>query len=241
VTEGDDSKRLRVPLRVHHVSATTRLRRVLVPASPLAGTHLTALLWQHAGALFTSRGEVVRLGALFRLAAVSPHSAVFLPLRDDPPPAGSFAESWGSQSGLADLVVHRQDVPLRPSAWPSVRGRLRRGVPHTALAPAPRELHATGCRVPDRLTVAEHAGTVLLTGAAADLLRAGDDLTACADFSVVNPAVRPAAGPVVMSQFRGPDVGHRSDLRRDTSWECDILVEDDVAARLTAARSGALP
>jgi hypothetical protein len=234
--DGDPGGRMRLRMRVHEVSRSTRFRRVLTPCSPLARTHLAAVLWHHTGALFSCRADLLRLGALFRLAATSPHSAVFLLLRDNRPAPGSPAESWARATGLTDLVVVRSDVPLPPSAWPATRARMRRGphpgALHTMLAPAPRPLpQPQPRRRPDRLTVAEHADTVLLSGAAAALHVAGDELTACGNLVAIDPDIHRFGGPVPLSQFRGHDPRLHAGQRRDTTWECDILAEDTIFHR----------
>jgi hypothetical protein len=233
VDDTRDDDRVRLRMRVHEVSRTAHLRRVLTPSAPLRATHLTGLLWRHSGALVTSGPDLLRLGAMFRLAGVSPHSAVFVPLRENVPEPGDLAESWGRESGLADLLVVRDDVPLRPAAWPGVRRRLRAdtGTPQVMDAPAPREHPAPeGCGPrPDGLTVAEHADTVVMSGPAADLLRAGDELTACGRLATADPGVRDEPGPTALSQFRGPDLRMRPGQRRDTTWECDIVVAGGVA------------
>src|SRR4051794_10465176 len=109
-------------MRVHHLPGHNSLHRVLMPVAPLSRTHITKVLWHHSGALIGSRADLLRLGALFRLAAVSPHSVVYLPLRRN---ARSEAVTyWRAGQGLADLVIVRSEASLRPSAWPALRSRL---------------------------------------------------------------------------------------------------------------------
>jgi hypothetical protein len=228
-------QRMRLRMRVHEVSRTTAFRRVLTPAFALGGTHLTRLLWNQSGALFSCRADLLRLGALFRLAATSPHSAVWLPLRANRPEPASLVELWGRDNrGLADLVVVRAGVPLRPSAWPRVRERVRAsGALRTMRSPAPRPVpELQGCRRPDGLVVAEHAGTVFMSGAAADLLVAGDGLTDCGDLVADDPDIHRFGGPVTFGQFRGPDPRLVPGRRRDTTWECDVLAEDQFFHRV---------
>jgi hypothetical protein len=209
-------------------------------AAPLRNTYLTKVLWEHTGALVSSRADLLRLGALLRLAAVSPHSAVFLPLRQNRP--GNTVVHWAMTQGLADLLIVRRDVPLRPSTWPAIRARLRRG-PHrgvlsTMLTPAPR----FPLRVPDwdwkrhQLSVSEYAETLVLSGSSQALHNAGDELTWCGNEVAVNSDIRRYGGPALLSQFNGP--ADRPG-RRDASWECMILAEDQIFHRnrwLTATR-----
>jgi hypothetical protein len=218
---------MRLRVRVHEVSGGGRLRRVVVPATPLRDTHLTNLLTYHSGALFSSRADLLRLGALFRLAAISPHSAVFLPLRANVP--SEFAASWGRDSGLADLLVVRRDVPLRASAWPAIRARLHHGA-HPGRAAT---MHAPAPREPDpeqpwdwprhRLSVAEYAGTVIFSATSRGLHEAGDELTWCGNAVAVNIDIHRFGGPAALSQFAG-GVWHTG--RPEDDWECDILAED---------------
>ncbi|GGM54924.1 hypothetical protein ACFFX1_19460 [Dactylosporangium sucinum] len=209
-------------MTVHDLGGSARLQRVLVPGDPLRRTHQSRMLWRHTGALIGSRADLLRLGALVRLAAVSPHSALYVPLRGNP--RSAYAEEWR----LADLVVVRTDVPLRRSAWPDVRARLRRGRSRTMDTPAPREE-----RRPDdwrrdgrALGVTEHAETVFLAGTAEALLEAGDELTWCGNQVAVNRDIHRWGGPALLSQFVGPD--RHTGPRRDTSWQCMVLAEDEL-------------
>jgi hypothetical protein len=230
---------MRLRVRRHRVPGGAALRYVIVPAAPLRGTHITKLVGHHTGALIGSRADLLRLGALFRLAAVSPHSALFLPLRA--PEATGTAGYWAETQGLADLLVLRRDVGLRPSAWPGIRAGLRRGPhpgsPATVVAPAPRP-RSGGQSWEWRLRhleVAEYAETVLLTGGSRDLFEAGDELTRCGDRVAVDSEIRRHGGPAMLGQFAGSE---RSAGRRGTGWECMILAEDEIfhRARWAAGR-----
>jgi hypothetical protein len=108
VVDRSGAARMRLRMRVHYVSGNTRLQRVVMTAAPLRHT----------------RADLLRLGALFRLAAVSPHSAVFVPLRANR--VGEWVAPWADSQGLADLAIVRRNVHLRPSNWPSIRARLGR-------------------------------------------------------------------------------------------------------------------
>lgn len=217
---------------VHELGGGARLRQVLTPRDPLRRTHQTRLLWAHTGALVGSRADLLRLGALIRLAAVSPHSVVFLPLRANP--RSAYVEHWAEIQGLADLVVLRTDVPLRRSAWPAVRARLRRGRPRTVDTPAPREERRPDDWRRDRLDlgVTEFAETVFLAGTAEALLEAGDEVTRCGNEVAVHRDIHRFGGPALLSQFVGPD--RHAGPRRDEAWECMVLAEDELFRRARA-------
>lgn len=234
---------MRLRMRVHHVPGRTCLQRVLQPVVPLSRTHITKVLWQYSGALIGSRADLLRLGALFRLAATSPHSVVYLPLRRN---AQSEAVSyWAAHQGLADLVIARSEASLRPSAWPALRARLRHGpkagVLTTMRAPAPRSPDERQ-PLPDwewerrRLRATEHADTLLLSGSAAALHDAGDELTWCGEQVAGNADIHRFGGPVAFSQFNGPD---RRAGRRDGSWHFMVLAEDSIFHRSRRLRAAA--
>ncbi len=226
VVDAPEATRMRLRMRVHHVSGAHRLRRVVTVAAALRRTHITKVLWQHSGALISCRADLLRLGAVFRLAAASPHSAVFLPLRANP--VGTWEAHWAGGHGLADLVIVRQDVHLRPSAWHSVRARLGGGAGRLSavLTPAPRpSVHNQDWDWQRQLlSVAEHGDTMLLSGRPEALFHAGDELTRCGNEVAVNRDIRRYGGPALLGQFNGP--GHRTG-RRDASWECMILAVDE--------------
>jgi len=220
--------RMRLRMRVHHLPGHTLLRRVLMPANPLSRTHISKVHWRHSGALIGSRADLLRLGALFRLAATSPHSVVYLPLRGNTL-SEAFAY-WARDPGVADLVIARDEASLRPSAWPALRARLRRSVPATMRAPAARPRPDTPQRHWEHLHLraAEHADTLLLSGTARALLDAGDELTWCGDQVAVNSEIHRFGGPAGLSQFNGPD---RRAGRRDGSWHFMVLAEDPLFRR----------
>ncbi|WP_144125661.1 hypothetical protein [Catellatospora sichuanensis] len=225
-----ERRRTALRVRVHAVPGQSRLRRVVVPDPPLRDTHQSLLLWQHTGALTASRADLWRLGALFRLAAVSPHTAVHVPLRRNP--RDEHAEFWSREQGLGDLLIMRGDVGLRPAHWTALRTRLGRGPRPGRLAfmsvPPPRppvaepgwdwREHALG--------VHEHGDTVFWSGTARALYAAGDDLTWCSGQVSRHVDIRRHGGPALLSQWTGPGRPDRSAGRRDTSWECMILAVD---------------
>ncbi|GAA1423293.1 hypothetical protein GCM10009662_83140 [Catellatospora coxensis] len=217
-------------VRVHALPGGTGLRRVVVPDPALRDTYQTLLLWQHTGALTASRADLWRLGALFRFAAVSPHSAVYVPLRRNP--RDKHAEYWSNEQGLGDLVIMRRDVALRPAHWTAVRARLGRG-PRPGRAalvsvPSPRP----PCPEPGwdwrehALAVAEHGNTLFWSGTARALYAAGDDLAWCSGQVSRHVDIRRYGGPALLSQWTGPGWPFGSIDRRDETWECMILAVD---------------
>ncbi|MFI5541817.1 hypothetical protein ACIA5H_36140 [Nocardia sp. NPDC051900] len=91
------------------------------------------------GYLNASRADLLRLGALFRVAATSSHSAIFIPV-----PPGALPRTF------ADYHIHplpvlltREGTGLRPSDWPNLRHGMRR-------ASAPVQVTAPAARSPDR-------------------------------------------------------------------------------------------
>lgn len=219
--------RMRLRVRVHAVYRQAQLHRVIMMRSPLPDTCLTTILSWHCGALTSNRADLLRIGALFRLAAISPHSAVYLPLRaNKPTEATGF---WIRENGAADLVIVRSDALLRPSDWPEIRARLRHGprpgVPHKMLAPAPRPLTAEmlGDWTRPQLSVAEYAETVFVRASPRDLHEAGDLLTMCGDDVAVNKDIHRFGGPALLSVLKGRI---RRTGRQEDQWECDILAED---------------
>jgi hypothetical protein len=219
---------MHVRMQVNPLPGHTARQRILVPADPLSRLHITKVLWQHSGALIGSRADLLRLGALFRLAATSPHSIVYLPLRDN---AQSEAVTyWARDPGLADLVIARSDTSPRPSAWPSLRTRVRRGLLTTMRTPPPRPPTSP----PEwewksrQLRAEEHADTLLLSGSPQALHDAGDELTRCGDQVAVNTDIHRFGGPAFLSQFNGPE---RRPGRRDASWHFMVLAEDHIFQR----------
>ncbi|MFD7652425.1 hypothetical protein ACFV4N_00390 [Actinosynnema sp. NPDC059797] len=81
---------MRSSVIAHPVVHRAPLHRVLVPAARLRDTRAGST--DHRCVPLTgSRADLLRLGALVRLAAVSRHSAVHVPLGTGPPAGGCTA------------------------------------------------------------------------------------------------------------------------------------------------------
>jgi hypothetical protein len=131
------------------------LHRVLVPAAPLRN------LWVRPpepiigmATVTGTRADLLRLGALVRMGDARP----------------------------VDLLVVRRDVGLRPSGWPGVRRALRRSTARPGRFTTPpartdevwREWEWTGSH---RITLAEHASTLVVSSTGRSLHRLGDLFT----------------------------------------------------------------
>lgn len=157
--------------------AGRRLNRILTPAAPLRSTYVHPIV-VHWGFIQSSRADILRLGALVRLAAVSPHTAVHIPA---PPDAADHPDFLGRTPTA--LLVARDDTGLRPSDWPRLRARTHHGpvpgTPRTVTTPAPRSPvqrpRWSTARHPERM--AEHAGTLFVTARPSALFAIGDELT----------------------------------------------------------------
>lgn len=128
-----DSLRVRVVVQKVRLAGTKY--RVIRPAEPLrngalyrAGSHYE---------MYVDRTDGRRIGTLWLLAARSPRSLVYLPMRATPPVPGIGVDG----ERPLDLVLAPRTAPLRPSRWKRIRACLR-------AANAARELHTAG--VPER-------------------------------------------------------------------------------------------
>ncbi|MFB7945506.1 hypothetical protein ACFC6L_11330 [Kitasatospora phosalacinea] len=173
-TGGGGRMRLRVTSRP--VSTGSHLARVLDTGPMLRNTFFHPPdVW--IGYLYANRADLLRLGALFRVAASSPHSAVHVPAA---PGAGPGPGPLDARR--TSLLVAREDTGLRPSDWPALRRAPRRGgTPLTVTAPAPRPadrpdgVRRSADRHPARYV--EHAGTSFVLARPELLFRMGDSLT----------------------------------------------------------------
>ncbi|TNY37966.1 hypothetical protein [Thermomonospora catenispora] len=172
---------MRLPLTSYRTPGPGELRRVLEPRRPLRNLWLRSPHQSGYGMVVGSRADLLRLGALVRLAAVSGHSAVHVPAPAGEPPA--FVAHWLHLGETPmDLLIVRDDVRLRPSAWPRVRRRIHkgpaRGRPLTAQAPAARSPRSPRPWEKDALiSLRAHGTALVLSGSARALHLAGDELT----------------------------------------------------------------
>jgi hypothetical protein len=79
-----------------------------------------------------------------------------------------------------------------------------------------------------RLSVAEHGETMVLSGWPEALYYAGDELTRCGNEVAVDGEIHRYGGPALLGQFNGP--GYRAG-RRDATWECMVLAVDEIFHR----------
>ena len=126
---------MRIKIIVQHVRLGIERYRVIRPATPLSN----AALHDHGGdtySMYVDRMDGRRVGTLWLLAARSPRSLVYLPMRATPVPPGIR----GLPERPLDLVLAHHSLQFPPSRWKQVRKRMTAGN-------APRELQAAG--VPD--------------------------------------------------------------------------------------------
>lgn len=157
------------------------LTRILSTGPMLRNTFVYPPHFQ-VGYLTASRADLLRLGALFRIAATSSHSAIHIPL----PPGARPMTFAGSDTHPLPVLLAREDTGLRPSDWPALRHRMRHNsAPLRATAPParspdrPDDVVRRADRHPARF--AEHAATIVITARAELLFWMGDWLTAFGD------------------------------------------------------------
>jgi len=102
--------RMRLHVTSHPVAdPERRLARVLTPSQPLRNTYIYPSTYR-IGEFRSNRADLLRLGALIRVAAASPHSAVHIPV-----PAGG-AEHQNHMGG--NISRPPSDFPMASwSAW----------------------------------------------------------------------------------------------------------------------------
>ncbi|WP_174567381.1 hypothetical protein, partial [Actinomadura kijaniata] len=111
--------------------------RVIRPAKPLNNAALHDHGFNHYD-MYVDRADGRRAGTLWLLAARSPRSMVYLPMRATPHPPDIGCD-WFPEGPL-DLVLLHHSLQFPPSRWKRVRERITR-------ANTPRELRTAG--VPD--------------------------------------------------------------------------------------------
>ncbi|WP_234380251.1 hypothetical protein [Streptomyces sp. CMB-StM0423] len=172
--------------------------RVIRPARPLKNG---ALYKTHGNfyEMYVDRTDGRRIGTLWLLAARSPRSLVYLPMRTTRAVPGIGEDG----ARPLDLVLAPRTAPLRPSRWKRVREQLR-------TARAAREVHTARLPerdVPDldgdyvlpddpkeadkfRLRKDLYAETLLLTGGAAAFREGAKDIFAVTKYGPPEAATR---------------------------------------------------
>ncbi|MEV8097734.1 hypothetical protein [Kitasatospora sp. NPDC085879] len=218
-----DDGRMRLRVTSHPVAdARSGLRRIL-STGPMLGQTFVYPPDHRVGYLHASRADLLRLGALFRVAAASSHSAIHIPV---PPGARPMTYADGAIHPLPVLLA-REDTGLRPSSWPDLRQRMHR-------ASTPVKVTAPAVRSPDRpddvrrradgrpARFAEHAATIVITARAELLFWMGDWLTAIGDRVAQDPHVH-RHGESLLGDMVGFFDPHRTD--RPMHAFCVVAVE----------------
>lgn len=129
---------MRVKIVIQRVRVGATEYRVIRPAKPLANVALFDSGSHHY--INVDREDGRRIGALWLLAARSPRSLVYLPIRATPS-SPSVELHWdNSQDRPLDLVLVHHSLQFPPSRWKEVRTRI-------SVPKAPRELRTAS--VPD--------------------------------------------------------------------------------------------
>ncbi|MEU6849463.1 hypothetical protein ABZ901_05950 [Actinacidiphila alni] len=170
---------MRLSTTVHRLPGRSGPHRLVRPAFRLPGTLVSSPELTKYGCISGPRADLLRLAALLRFAALSPHTAVHIPLRHQLPVDGYQSFWFGCRPPL-DLLFVRHDVGLRPSAWPRVRAAAGRGAPLAIRVP---DGHAEppppyAWTHPRQVVLSERARTLIVAGPAWSLHRAADSLFA---------------------------------------------------------------
>lgn len=160
---------MKLPVIIHQAHLGTDEFRVIRPAQPLTHALLTDRDWHLAAYLDQDAARVV--AGLWVLAARSPRSLIYLPIRANHPPA---CEAPGTTSPRLDLVLLHHSLQFAPARWKQVRQRLSAGRPQTAVLPEAN--HADEMVIDyaarhyrenrDRFHQHLHAETLFMTGSA---------------------------------------------------------------------------
>ncbi|MFI6288093.1 hypothetical protein ACIBCM_25670 [Streptomyces sp. NPDC051018] len=180
---------LGLKVTVQHVRVDGEPYRVISPAAPLGNGALLHHDSDNLYNLYVDRADGRRVGALWLLAARSPRSLVYLPMRATPTPPDTGYQG----ERPIDLVIAHRAVQFRLSRWKRLRARLNTvHVPRstqTARVPErdmPAEALDADYRPPpdpegrDLLDRRLHADTLFLTGTPAALRLAAADVFAVA-------------------------------------------------------------
>ena len=118
--------KLELRTRISHVGVDGREYRVIRPDRPAPRLVLHDGSFWYAG--YADLDAFKQLTVLWALAAASPRSIVYVPMRQNPSPF---------QGRSFDLVLSYASLQLRPSRWKAIRSRLGSGAVHTARLSGP--------------------------------------------------------------------------------------------------------
>ncbi|WP_344655191.1 hypothetical protein [Catenulispora subtropica] len=117
---------LELRTRISRVALEGREYRVIRPDRPEARMVLLDQdVWLGG---YADRPAIKQLVTLWALAAGSPRSLVYVPMRQNTTPC---------EGRKLDLVLAHHSVQFRPSRWTALRARLGTGAPHTVRIPDP--------------------------------------------------------------------------------------------------------
>jgi hypothetical protein len=117
---------LELRTRISRAGLDGREYRVIRPDRP--ASRMVMLDQSHWLSGYADRDAVKQLATLWSLAAVSPRSIVYLPMRQN-------TSAYEGRS--LDLVLSYASLQLRPSRWKALRARLGDGASHTVRIPDP--------------------------------------------------------------------------------------------------------
>ncbi|MGW1198416.1 hypothetical protein ACWD4B_21635 [Streptomyces sp. NPDC002536] len=118
-------------MRIHRVRLGADEYRVLRPDRPARGGYLHD---RWSADMYVDREASQQLVAAWGLAARSPRSLVYVPMRQNPVPQG-LLEAPAHPAAPLDLVLVHHRLQFPTSRWKAVRARLGAGQLHTAKLP----------------------------------------------------------------------------------------------------------
>ncbi|MFF4409289.1 hypothetical protein ACFY2W_29225 [Streptomyces sp. NPDC001262] len=120
-------------MRIHRVRLGADEYRVLRPDRPARGGYLHD---RWSADMYVDREAAQQLVAAWGLAARSPRSLVYVPMRQNPVPQG-LSEAPVHPAAALDLVLVHHRLQFPTSRWKAVRARLGAGQLHSAKLPEP--------------------------------------------------------------------------------------------------------
>ncbi|MEV0373908.1 hypothetical protein AB0I10_29570 [Streptomyces sp. NPDC050636] len=112
---------LRLKIAVHQVRLGAEEFRVIRPAKPLKNGALYQT--RNSYDMYVDRTDGRRIGTLWLLAARSPRTLIYLPMRTTPTAPGI---GWEDEKPL-DLVLAHRSIQFRPTRWKRLRERITAG------------------------------------------------------------------------------------------------------------------